>query len=513
MLRYPERLGHYLVLLVTLGIPGLVACDDSQEDVMIIYAGMEMRAGEMTLGGPTVGGTMLGGVAGGTMAGGTMAGGTMAGGTMAGGTMVGGTMAGGTMAGGTMTGGTMVAGETGGMEEGDPCELAGIDPTSPCAVSIYEIKDPARVMLDRVVSVEGVISAIRSGDEGVSHLVLQVSSSHPDYRGAAYSAIWVYLNDSAVDLPEFSVGESLLVTAELKDFFGQRQLRAVSSLSELGNLYPNIVPTDVTAGDVATGGGLSEAYEGVLVRVSPVEVIITNPPAGPGDRDPTNEFVVAGGLRVNDFITSLQPLPEIGETWEQVQGVLRLGNGDVKLEPRSREDIGRVVPEGDPRGLRINEVDYSQPGADNLEFIEIINIGPDDAPLWGVTLELINGTNLSAYESYDLARSADVLASGEFLVVGSTEVLMSLPGAVSQLTLSEAVQNGPDGIRLVHDTIGILDSLGYGGLSLEEGSAQVEDEDVDGTRNSIGRCGPDLDQNEIDFVQQLSTPGEPNDCQ
>ena len=397
------------------------------------------------------------------------------------------------------------------MVEGDPCEQRQPDLSLPCPATMYEARNPMRIPLGRIVTVEGVITAVREGDEGVSHIVIQVSPSSPDYIDPAYSASWVYLNDTAVELPVLSVGQSVEVTAEIAEYFGQRQLQGVTSLVDLGPLYPAIIPVGVDATVVATAGAIAEPYEGVLVSVSPVEVIELNPLAGPGDRDPTNEFVIDGGLRVNDFLTTLSPLPEVGESWNQIVGVMRLGNSDYKLEPRDIEDIGRPIPMGDVSMLRINEVDYSQPGADNDEFVEVINLGGQPAPLWGVYLDFINGTNLGAYSSYHLAEAADTLAPGQILIIGSASVTMSLNDTPS-LGLSAAIQNGPDGVRLSHDTIGLLDELAYGDLNLSEGSASVVDQDVEGQRNSIGRCSPDSDDNGVDFVVMSSTPGAPNQC-
>jgi hypothetical protein len=394
---------------------------------------------------------------------------------------------------------------------GDPCEMTQPDPSQPCTVTMYEARNPSRVSLGRLVTVEGTATAIRSGDEGVSHVVLQVSPQSPQYQGPGWSAIWVYLNDAEVDLPEVRVGQTFSVTAELGDFFGQRQLKRVLNLVDVGGPPLQIEPLGVSAIDVATEGSLAESYEGLLVSIAPVEVIEINPEPGPGDREPTQEFVIAGNLRVNDFITSLAPLPQIGDSWGQIIGVLRLGNGDYKLEPRTAQDIGRPIPQGDPTQLLINEVDYSQPGADNEEFIEILNGGTIPAPLLGVTLELINGSNSSPYSRYELVNAAEILAPGEMVVVGSDLILASLPGNVGGLALRDAIQNGPDGVRISHSELGVIDELGYG-LDLSEGSASVEDADEDEVSNSIGRCGIDSDNNADDFYVMSSTPGVINIC-
>ena len=520
---------HNILYLIILSCCAFTACvgedEDSEYDIEVI-AGMDVAGAEMggtmvagttvagiEMAGTTTGGVMAAGVemAGTTMGGAEMAG-MMVGGTNMGGTDMGGTSMGGTSMGGTSMGGTDMGGTE--IEMGDPCEQRQPDLSLTCIASIYEVKNPLRVGLGRIVTVEGVVTAIRTGDNGQSHLVLQVHPASPEYISPAYSAIWVYLNDAdeTVVFPTLSVGTTVSVTAITADFFGQRQLQGLQAITDLGVTFGEILPLNVEASSVATNGVNAEAYEGMLVSISPVEVIEQNPLAGPGDRDPTREFVIAGGLRVNDFLTSLTPLPDVGETWEEIVGVLRLGNGDFKLEPRYLTDVGRPLPMGDASGLRINEVDYSQPGADDYEFIEIINTGSEPAPLWGVYLDLINGTNSSSYQSYHLANAADTLSPGGFLVLGSANILQSLDPSIPSLGSSTAIQNGPDGIRLRQDDLGILDELAYGDLILSEGNASVVDEDITDQNNSIGRCSPDTNNNANDFVVLVSTPGAPNSC-
>jgi hypothetical protein len=95
----------------------------------------------------------------------------------------------------------------------------------------------------------------------------------------------------------------------------------------------------VNPADVATGGPQAAALEGVLVEVDSVTVTDDAPAPGPGDTAPTNEFVVTGSLRVNDFAYAVSPLPTIGTTFSRIVGVLRLANGNTKLEPRDASDL------------------------------------------------------------------------------------------------------------------------------------------------------------------------------
>ena len=229
----------------------------------------------------------------------------------------------------------------GGMEMGggvDPqpilpvdCSAATID--VPCEVSVYQARS-VNIVADEVsVRVRGVITAIRINDDGAaSHLVIQ------DPVGVDFSGIWVYVNDTLVEpLPVFAEGAEVEITASTADYFGQRQLQQITAVTQLGG-NSSVQPITVTPTDVKTGGGRAMALEGVLVRVQNVSVESLNPPAGPGDEDPTQEMVISGGLRINDFFTPL-PMVNIGDTFTEIIGVLRFGNGDYKIEPRRADDL------------------------------------------------------------------------------------------------------------------------------------------------------------------------------
>lgn len=133
--------------------------------------------------------------------------------------------------------------------------------------------------------------------------------------------------------------------------------------------------------------------------------------------------------------------------------------------------------------LIINEVDYDQPVVtgrpnDDVEFIEIVNVGGAEASLAGVKIALINGgvTPNVNYLVYDLS-VATTLAPGQVLVLGSELLNSSLPAeipgdpaSIKRLAFAGAtdqIQNGPtDGMALFHaegTTCALLDSLSYEG--------------------------------------------------
>ena len=87
-------------------------------------------------------------------------------------------------------------------------------------------------------------------------------------------------------------------------------------------------------------GARAVALEGALVEVLSVTVQDVDPPVGPGDNAPINEFVVNGGLRVDDYLTPFD-LPAVGDNFTSIIGVIRLGNGDYKIVPRDADDFTR----------------------------------------------------------------------------------------------------------------------------------------------------------------------------
>ena len=442
----------------------------------------------------------------------------MTGGTMTGGMMTGGSEGGAEMGGGESAGDEVIGGAD---EVGDPCLERAPDVTLPCEVTIYEAKNTDRVVDNRLVTIEGVLTAKRSGDEGPSHWILQVSPSSPEYARVGYSAIWIYLNDTEISdgsLIDPEVGETLRVTARTANFFGQRQLQVITSATSLGRLTEEITPFEIEPAAVLADPILSLALEGVLVETSPVSVIEVNPEPGPGDRAPNREFIIEGNMRVNDFIYRYSPLPAVGDTWPILRGIMRFGNGALKIEPRDAEDLGRPSLPGDVTGLVISEIDYSNPGADRAEFIEIMNVGIEPAPLWGVRVQLINGNGLTVYEVIDLGEAGESLQPGELLVIGSEEVLSTLADGPFRLSLPGSIQNGPDGVKIIDERLGVIDSVAYGnesmeeGLSLEEGQTSVVDLDDETRATSIGRCDEDTDVNANDFVLMTATPGAMNSC-
>lgn len=174
-----------------------------------------------------------------------------------------------------------------------------------------------------------------------------------------------------------------------------------------------------------------------------------------------------------------------------------------------------------PPPLVINEVDYDQPGTDTLEFIEIFNPAAYAVPLAGLSLDRMNGAvpaSPVSYGSIALSGGGTVLPPGGYLVIGSSLLLGSVPAGTLTIAFTAAtnnVQNGnPDGLRIIHTSGAVLDSLAYGGAmnGIGEGAPAPTDTGSSFTE-VIARSpnGVDTGNNFADFSHLMqNTPGAAN---
>ena len=189
------------------------------------------------------------------------------------------------------------------------------------------------------------------------------------------------------------------------------------------------------------------------------------------------------------------------------------------IDTSNAADVALFAGSSGSSDLVINEVDYDQPGTDTAEFIEIYNRGNGPADLANVELELWNGSGTTVYDTIALSAAGSTLAAGEYLVIGTSSVIASLPPGTLSITFGAAdnnVQNGGsngDGIKLL-DGATTLDSMSYEAIisGITEGSNHAGNDDS-GATQSLGRepNGIDTDQNADDFrLSQTVTPGAAN---
>jgi len=434
------------------------------------------------------------------------------------------------------------------MGDPGPCADRAPDALGACPATIYEARQD--IGIGNRVSVTGVVTAVRrTGDGEPRNVTLQVGTDQGDYFGPNFGAIWVFTGDAtapAESIGALREGERVVVTATTNDFFGQRQLMLVEAVSSLGAATP-VIPLPVDSAEVATGGARAAALEGTLVEVYDATVTNPTPPAGEGDREPTREFEIEGGLRVDDFLYRIEPDAVAGELFPRLTGVLRLANNLSKLEPRTAADVERrdtpPPPPADMGGdpppppadmgvppppvgdgpLLVTEVDYDQMGTDTAEFIEIHNPGDAPVALAGVELQLVNGADAAPYRRFALSDVAASLPAGGFLVVGAKAVVDALPAGVPGLPFNAAVvdlnnsqvQNGPDAVRLVNAAGALIDGLAYEGEVPGAGEGDFLSGDPGNERpQSASRCPVDRDSNDnaTDFRYVTPSPGLASIC-
>lgn len=303
----------------------------------------------------------------------------------------------------------------------DSCPTTSNPGASACPVSIYAIKQG---MATGLVAL-GDVLVTGSGSTG---FFVQAVPSDTGYMGTNYSGLFVFKQT-----PGVVAGDRVSIPqGTVANFFGQLQLSGLpvdGGVQVLTAGAPAPTPVLVNAFDVVLNdGGLSAALEGVLVRVENVTVLDINPDAGSGDRAPTNEFVVTGGLRVNDLLHLTTPFPRVGQVFSSITGVLDYRNNSYKLEPRSAADLvaGPAVVTGfDPPQAFVRE--GSSTVLPRAIEVRLSNAEPQDVTV---------GLSVPANAGLTLASPTVLVPTGQLgAAVGLTGTMASSAGVVITATL------------------------------------------------------------------------------
>jgi hypothetical protein len=221
----------------------------------------------------------------------------------------------------------------------DACPTTANPGSAACPATVYDIKQ-GRVMEGESVAVSDlIVTAVTENG-----FFAQVDPSSMAFAGADDSGIFCF----TTDMPSLARGELVDIdSATVGSFFGQTQLTSPSYTSGGMGTVPaaELVSTPTEgAASVATGGPRARALEAVLVRVEGVAVTDTMPTPGSGDREPYNEFVITGDLRVDDLLHQITPAPVVGERFNAITGILSFRNEHSKLEPRDAADVEVGAP-------------------------------------------------------------------------------------------------------------------------------------------------------------------------
>ena len=214
----------------------------------------------------------------------------------------------------------------------DPCPADANPGDQGCPTTIYDAKTNAAQMGRRVAMADMVVTAVNP--EG--GIFLQLDPDSADYVGPEHSGIWVYMGDA-----EKPAQWDVLAVhgAEVAEWYDQIELTGLDYevVAQREPIPPHVLDADGVTQMVADQA--SSPWESLVVRVEGVEVTNAAPEAGPGD-DGANEFEVTGGLRVDDGLFLIDPLPEAGEVFTFLVGPVPFKNGHMKLLPRADSDVG-----------------------------------------------------------------------------------------------------------------------------------------------------------------------------
>ena len=224
---------------------------------------------------------------------------------------------------------------------GDDDTMAGDDDTTvgdddtgdppPLDETIYAVQQGAVADGDGVLLGNVVITSPMSEAPPGFFVQEPGSESTPEYSG-----IYVYIVDeqAAIDLAGIvAVGAAVDIQGTYTEYYDLSEI-SIDEATDVTVVGTDVVnPVNVDACDVATGGTVQEAYEGVLVRVTNTDVTDGNP----DDPNEYNEFEVEGCLRVDDLFHDAAG--ELGDHYASLSGPLYFAYGDAKLEPREAADV------------------------------------------------------------------------------------------------------------------------------------------------------------------------------
>ena len=218
--------------------------------------------------------------------------------------------------------------------------------------SIYDVQtNPA--LEGQIVTIGGVVTAEFWGGSSNRNFYVQDEQ-------APYSGIVVFnydgWNEFGFDTPigetiyTLAEGDSVVVTGEVIEYYGKTEITNVSAVTVYGPAVNTFEPLDVSVDQIMTDGDESEAYEGVLVRVS--NVIVDEEDLGYGEWSVTDGV---NSVMVDDNWDYFY-WPEEDAELISITGVLDYAYSNFKIQPRLARD---VVEAGDVRIQRIQQVLYS----------------------------------------------------------------------------------------------------------------------------------------------------------
>ncbi len=175
----------------------------------------------------------------------------------------------------------------------------------------------------QVVTVTGIVTAEHRGDNpnngGISNAYFFMQDAAEPWSG-----IQVYYNATLV-----AEGDSVTITGKVNEYYGQTQIKDVTSFTRHATGWKLPPPVEVTTGEVG-----SEAYEGCLVRVKNVTVVETDIGTYKNWKVDDGSGPVLIDTRAKYFYK-----PVAGEPIRSLTGIVLYGSGAFSIAPRLAWDI------------------------------------------------------------------------------------------------------------------------------------------------------------------------------
>ncbi|WP_394844435.1 amidohydrolase family protein [Pendulispora brunnea] len=216
----------------------------------------------------------------------------------------------------------------------DKCKTANAGAT-PCAVTVAQIRNaetPEHPKQHGIVRIaDAYVTALTPYDDK-SPLGFYVQTGTEAYNG-----IYVLTGSNRYGV---ALGSKVKVEGFYLENFGVSQINASRVIID-GTETKIFDPIEVAVSDIITGGNKAETYESMLLKINaPLTVTDNDPDKGVK----SNEFVVTGGLRIDDLIFTKfkDGVPAIGTAYSSMQGILYYSFSNTKLAPRNAADMPKA---------------------------------------------------------------------------------------------------------------------------------------------------------------------------
>jgi hypothetical protein len=157
----------------------------------------------------------------------------------------------------------------------------------------------------------------------------------------AWNGVYVY---NAATETDVAVGDEVEVAGTIIEFYGYTEFAEGATVTVLSSGNPLPAVTSLTTNELAT----SEAYEGVLVKISSVSVT-----AAPNSYGEWYVDDGSGECQIDDGIYQVDPAPVIGDNFIEITGLVDYSYDEYGLHPRSADD---VVPDADTNPPQLEDV-------------------------------------------------------------------------------------------------------------------------------------------------------------